>query len=394
MDRRSLLGFGLSGAMGLATGATGALGFTAYEQRVADGAVGSSTVPFYGHHQPGIDTPQPSHGALAAFTLHEDTDGTRLARLLRLWSNDAALLQSGQPALADSSPELSRIPASLTVTIGLGWQAFAAAGLQHRWPLSYAAIPDFATDRLEPRWSGGDLVLQVSGDDRTGVVHALRELTKDALPFAEPRWRQSGWHVQPHVSPDVSPRNLLGFREGAGNPVPSTRAFGRTVWNTGTDQAWFAGGTSLVVRRIRVDLDRWEEVPPVMQEQVFGRHVITGAPLGGTSEYQRPDFNARSASGGLAIPEDAHIRRAESHRNIYRRPWNYDDGLDAQGRPDAGLIFIAFGSNVDRYIGIQAALATRDALNRWTAAVGSALFVVPPGASADGGWVGESLFGS
>lgn len=394
MDRRAFIGMGLTGAAGVAVGATGAMAMSLARDLSAKGAVGVTIVPFYGQHQPGIDTPQAAHAALVAFRLRESTDAERLQRLLRLWSDDAALLQSGQPALADSNPELSRTPASLTITIGLGRGAFAAADLLHRWPLAYNEIPTFDIDRLDPRWTGGDLLLQVSANDGTTVTHAVRELMKDALPFAERVWQQSGWHVQPDVHPGESPRNLFGFKEGAGNPAPGTADFAGTVWSDGVAQPWFEGGTAMAVRRIRMDLDRWDQVPPLMQESTFGRHVINGAPLGGTSEFQKPDFRMRDDKGALVIPEDAHIRRAEARRNIFRRPFNYDDGLTADGRPDAGLLFIAFGGDIDRYVGIQAALAKQDALNRWTTPVGSAMFVIPPGAPSEGHWVGETLFGS
>lgn len=392
MERRAFLGMGLTGAAGAAIGASGGLAAGRLGELSSKGSVGTTTVPFYGVHQPGIDTPQAAHGTLVAFRLRDTTDAERLQRLLRLWSADAALLQAGEPALADSNPELSRTPASLTITIGLGRGAFAAAGLLDRWPLHYDEIPAFDIDRLDPRWTGGDLVLQVSANDGGTVTHAVRELTRDAQPFAERQWQQSGWHVQPDVNPGQSARNLLGFKEGAGNPMPGTRDFEEVVWNTGDEQPWFANGTTMAVRRIRMDLDLWDQVPPLMQEASFGRHIINGAPLGGTSEFQRPDFEARDAKGTRIIAEDAHIRRAEAKRNIFRRPFNYDDDLTADGRPDAGLIFIAFGSDIDRYVGIQAMLATRDALNTWTTPVGSAMFVIPPGASTPDGWVGETLF--
>lgn len=394
MDRRSFLGMGLTGAAGVAAGATGALAIGALDEVASKGAVGRATVPFHGVHQPGIETPHASHVTLVAFRLHDDTVGDGLQRLLRLWSTDASLLQSGEPALADSNPELARTPASLTVTIGLGRRVFERSGLAHRWPLSYREIPAFDIDRLDPRWTGGDLFLQVSANDGTTVSHAVRELMKDALPFASRAWQQSGWHAQPDVNPGEGARNLLGFKEGAGNPMPGSERFAAVVWNDGAAQPWFTGGSTVVVRRIRVDLDRWDQVPPAMQDAAFGRHMTNGAPMGGTSEFQRPDFTAKDAAGALVIPEDAHIRRAEAKRNIFRRAFNYDDGLTPEGRSDAGLLFVAFGSDIDRYVGIQARLATRDALNVWTTPVGSAMFVVPPGARDEREWVGESLFAS
>lgn len=392
MDRRTFLGMGLSGAAGVAVGASAGLAVGKVADLSAEGTVGIATVPFYGSHQSGIDTPQAAHGTLVAFALRESTDAERLQRLLRLWTTDAALLQSGQPSMGDTNPEIAATPASLTITVGLGWGAFRAAGAEQRWPLAVDRIPDFAIDRLEARWSGGDLVLQVSANDGLTVAHAVRELVRDAQPFATVAWQQSGWHVPPDVHPGERPRNLLGYKEGAGNPVPGTDVFTNAVWNDGAGQQWFAGGTSMVVRRIRMHLDTWEQVPPAMQDASLGRYRSSGAPLGGTSEYQNHDLSALDAKGKPVIPMDAHIRRADSPQPIFRRPFNYDDGYLPDGTADAGLLFIAYGADVDRYLAIQSGLAVQDALNTWTTPVGSALFAVPPGASSDGQWIGEGLF--
>jgi dye decolorizing peroxidase len=394
MERRSFLGMSLVGAAGVTVGATGALAVHAISDISSKGAVGNAMVPFHGTHQSGIESAPPGRGTLVAFDLRDDVDGAALQRLLRLWSTDAALLQAGEPALADAAAELAKAPSSLTVTIGLGWRAFVLAGVQERWPLEVHDIPAYSIDRLEERWKGGDVVLQICANDATAVAHAVRELTRDALPFATVRWQMSGWMPQPDVKPDETPRNLMGFKDGTANPGFGTDVFAKLVWNDGSRHAWFAGGTTMAVRRIRMDLRRWDQVPPLMQESAFGRHMVNGAPLGGTSEYQIPDFAAVDAAANPVIPRDAHVRRAHVASKILRRPFNYDDGYLDDGTPDSGLIFVAYGADIDQYLSIQASLADGDALNRWTTPVGSALFVVPPGAPSAGHWVGETLFAS
>jgi deferrochelatase/peroxidase EfeB len=67
------------------------------------------------------------------------------------------------------------------------------------------------------------------------------------------------------------------------------------------------------------------------------------------------------------------------------------DGTDTQGRLDAGLVFISYQRSPGQFIAIQRALE-HDLLNPFTRHVGSAIFVVPPGAS-EGGFVGETLLG-
>lgn len=393
MDRRTFLGMGLTGAAGVAAGASSTLGIMAANSALHSNSTGLVTVPFYGTHQSGVDTPQASHAALVAFTLRPGTDRQAIARLLRVWSGDAALLQAGQPAMGDANPESAATPSALTVTVGLGFGAFAAAGLADRWPFDLHDVPAFPIDRLEPRWSGGDLLLQISANDASPVAHALRELVRDADPVATVRWQQSGWQVGAGVNATGEyARNIMGFREGAGNPQPSTQRFSQTVWNTGQRQDWFAGGTSMVVRRIRVDLRRWDQAPPAMQNAVFGRYKQNGAPLGGFSEFEAPDFQARTAHGALVIPGDAHMRRAHGAQRIYRRAFNYDDGYTVNGEPDAGLVFIAFGADPQQYVEIQRSLAASDALNMWTTPVGAGLFAVPPGLTGSTDWFARACF--
>lgn len=392
MERRAFLGMGLTGAAGVAVGASGMLAVGKLDDISAKGAVGTATVPFHGVHQPGVTGAPPAHGTLVAFSLRDSTDAQRLQRLLRLWSSDASLLQQGQPALADASPELARTPASLTITIGLGWGAFERCGLGDRWPASVRDIPSYGIDRLERRWTGGDLLVQVCANDGVAVSHAVRELVRDAQPFARVLWQQSGWMPHPGVNPGQTPRNLMGFKDGTANPAAGTEIFDQLVWNDGSTQPWFEGGTTMAVRRIRINLETWDQVPPEMQEASFGRHMVNGAPLGGTSEFQAADLKARDGKGALRIPNDSHLRRARTDANILRRPFNYDDGVLENGSADLGLVFIAFGARIEQFLDIQRSLAESDALNTWTTPVGSAMFVVPPGAKAPDNWVGEALF--
>lgn len=376
---------GLTGAAGLTVGATGSLGAGALLDRRAEGAVGATAVPFHGAHQSGIETPLQSVAMLLGFTLRPECECEQLRALLRLWSTDAALLQAGRPAMGDAAPELARTPASLTVTIGLAYSAFERAGVADKWPFTATSIPSYSIDQLDPRWSGGDLFLQICANDAVTVSHAARELAKDARPFATVAWRQTGTMPHAGVNPGETPRNLMGFKDGTGNPLPGTNVFAETVWNDGVAQPWFAGGSSVVIRRIRMQLDLWEKLTPQAMEASIGRYITTGAPLGGTNEFELPDLVTRDAQGEPLIPGSAHIRRAILDKDIYRRVFNYDDGPD-----DTGLLFIAYGADVQQYLEIQASLAEEDALNTWTTPVGSAMFAVPPG--APDGWVGETLF--
>ena len=111
-------------------------------------------------------------------------------------------------------------------------------------------------------------------------------------------------------------------------------------------------------------------------------------------EFTDPDFGA-TVEGQPAIDTTAHIRLAHHTNNggarILRRGYNYVDGNNEQGRPDAGLFFISFQRSPSQFITIQRNLTT-EVLNEYIRHVGSAVFAIPPGAS-QGGYVGETLFG-
>ncbi|GAA4158338.1 Dyp-type peroxidase [Phytohabitans flavus] len=359
-------------------------------------AHGTQTVPFYGVHQAGIDTPAQAHAAFVAFDLVAGVDRAALVRLMRLLTDDAARLTRGRPALADTEPELAVLPARLTVTFGFGPGFFAAAGLDKLRPRSVAPLPAFAIDRLEERWSGGDLLIQVCADDPLTVTHTQRMLLKDTLAFARPRWTQRGFRRSRGSQDDgVTQRNVMGQLDGTRNPPLGSPEFDGAVW-VDSGPSWLRGGTTLVVRRIRAEMEKWDAVDTMGKEFAVGRKLDTGAPLTGTQEHDLPDYRATNELGLTVISETSHIARAHVDSNrqrIFRRPYNYDEPPGPDGRPDMGLIFAAYQRDVgEQFLPIQRNLAEADLMNDWITPIGSAVFVVPPGC-AEGGWIGAALLG-
>jgi dye decolorizing peroxidase len=391
INRRTVLAVGASTIAGLTVGATSGVAATRVLSDNEEGAVGKATVPFFGAHQSGIQTPIQAVGTFVAFTLRDDIAPESVGRLLRLWTTDIALLMSGKAAMADSNAELSTTAARLTVTVGIGYRAFELAGVGQLWPIPVRDLPPYSIDALDPQWSGGDLLLQICADDAMSVAHAVRELSKDAAPFADVAWIQKGFAPHAGVNPGVTPRNLMGQVDGTDNPMPETFDFESTVWDTGDLHPWMKGGSTFVLRRIRMNLNTWEKLKPADQEKVIGRNRLNGAPLTGQQEHDMPDYFAKK-DGELVIPEDAHIRRASLPRNIFRRVFNYEDNLLADGSHDVGLLFGTYQAEVGQYMEIQNNLAKLDSLNKWTTPVGSALFAIPPGCER-GGWIGEGAFG-
>lgn len=351
---------------------------------------GDEVVPFFGVHQAGIDTAAQAHGVFVALDLHADVDRAALTRLMRILTDDAARLTQGTPALADSEPELALSPARLTVTFGFGPGFVTRAGTPG--PAWLAPLPAFRVDQLRPEFSHGDLLLQIAGDDPLTVAHATRMLLKDARGFADIRWTQQGSRrAYGTERPGTTMRNLFGQVDGTTNPQPGTTDFDQVVW-TETD-GWLAGGTGMVVRRIRMDLDKWDRLDRSGRDASVGRTLANGAPLTGTEEFDEPDFEATTAIGFPVIPQFAHIRRArgDGSERIFRRAFNYDERPAGAEVSDSGLIFVSFQADIDRqFTPMQQRLDDLDLLNEWTTPLGSAVFAVPPGCR-EGGFIGDTL---
>jgi len=350
---------------------------------------GELTVPFFGVHQAGVDTAAQAHGIFLGLDLREDVDREGLTRLMRILTDDAARLTQGLPALADSEPELALSPARLTITFGFGPGLVArAAGAGPSW---LAPLPAFRVDQLRPEFSDGDLLVQIAGDDPLTVAHATRMLLKDARGFASIRWTQQGFRrAYGTERPGTTMRNLFGQVDGTTNPEPGTEQFDEVVWSA---DGWLAGGTGMVIRRIRMDLDKWDRLDRSGRDASVGRTLANGAQLTGTEEFDEPDFEATTAIGFPVIAPFAHIRRArgEGKEHIFRRAYNYDERPAGTEVSESGLIFVSFQADVERqFIPMQRRLDELDLLNEWTVPIGSAVFAIPPGC-AEAGFIGETL---
>lgn len=390
LSRRGLL---LGGAAGL--GAAAAIGIdravSTSPSSTQPVTHGEQTEPFYGTHQAGIATAPQAHATFYGFDLLDDVDRDGLRRMMRLLTDDGARLTQGRAALADSEPELAEIPARLTITFGFGPE-FVRRADPSAVPPWLKPLPEFTIDRLQPSWSDGDFLIQVAADDPLTVSHASRMLLKDVRTFASLRWTQKGFR-RAHGSEKVglTMRNLFGQLDGTVNPAPGTEEFDRVVWS---QDGWLTGGTGLVIRRIDMDLEGWDEIDRPGREQSVGRTMGTGAPLTGGAELDEPDFEAVNELGFPIIADYAHVRRARSDNPdevIFRRAYNYEEEQDTATASNAGQVFAAFQADVDKqFVPIQQRLDELDMLNLWTTPVGSSVFAIPPGCS-EGGYIGETL---
>jgi deferrochelatase/peroxidase EfeB len=343
-----------------------------------------------------------------------------LQALLQDWSAAAAALAAGEAppkAKVDGDDQFDAEavaagldPARLTVTFGIGPAVFAKAGLDAAQPSKLAELPEFDGDQLNPAWSGGDLLLQICGDDPQVVSNAFLELRKRAVGYGALGWVQQGFSSRP--AGGGTPRNLMGFKDGSANPEVGSETFDSRVWAVDSEPSWFEGGTYLVFRKIRMRLPDWSMLTAEDQNLTFGRERDSGVPLSGGGEFDHPDFTVLDASGLPAVPADAHIAVVHDAPMV-RRGYNYDYGFLTQGdvssdaaadghvdghmhaeHPyDAGLLFVSFQADPQAFIDAQEKMAASDRLSEFITAEGSAVFALPPGAP-EGGYVGQGLFES
>ncbi|QOD42657.1 Dyp-type peroxidase [Clavibacter zhangzhiyongii] len=397
-SRRHLLLGGAAGTLG-AAGAVGidllGRGPGAPATTPAAALTGSETVPFHGTHQAGVETAPQAHAVYHALDLRDETDGAALRRLMRILTDDAARLSQGTSALADSEPELAVVPARLTVTFGFGPGLVARAAGDAAVPSWLRPLPAFTVDRLDPAYGDGDLLLHIAADDPLTVAHASRMLLKDTRSFATLRWTQTGFRrATGSEKPGTTMRNLFGQVDGTVNLAPGSADFEQLVWRE-TGPAWMAGGTGFVLRRIAMDLDKWDELDRSGREQSVGRTLANGAPLTGVNETDEADFTATTSIGFPVIPEFSHMRRARSDNpdeRIFRRAYNYDDtAVPGASVSNSGLLFVSYQADVDaQFVPLQKRLDELDLLNQWVTPVGSAVFAIPPGCAPDG-YIGDTL---
>ena len=376
-------------ALGGLTGASVGYAAAYSQQDVAK----STIVPFYGARQAGIATPAQDHGVFLAFNLRPEVDLARFRAVMQILTDDAARLTQGEPPAPDNDPMLARDPAGLTFTFGFGQPLLTKFGLQSRTPRGFVGIPEYAIDRLQNEYSGGDLLVQIGSDDPLTLSHAARQVSRTLVSFAVPVWAQRGFVGAAGKSPATgTPRNLFGQLDGTVNPGRFGLSFDEYVW--AANAGWFTDGTMLVLRRIAMNLPTWDKLGDSDKEQVIGRRLESGAPLTGSREQDVADLNAVDNTNLPIIPDHAHMRRAapqKPHERFLRRPFSYDDGILEDGDPNAGLLFAAYAANIEtQYLPVQNRVAASDLLNKWTTTIGSATFLIPPGCEP-GGFIGEGL---
>ena len=357
----------------------------------------NQAIPFYGKRQSGITTPIQRQVYFAVLDLATE-DLETIRGIFKSWTTYIARMMQGELVEAyksntmlpptDTGEAVGMGTERLTITVGVSPSFLEKLNLTGKKLPELEDLPKFARDQLQEAFTGGDICIQACAEDAQVAFHAVRNLLRKGREHLTLRWSQTGYAAI--TSQGSTPRNLFGFKDGTAN-VTSQDDFDRVIW---CDQDnWMKNGTYLIVRRVQMHLETWDRTSLKEQENTFGRHRDSGAPLGAVDEFDPVDLELKDDKGNLVIPEDCHVRLAkEVGEEIYRRAFSYANGIDPRtGQFDAGLLFISFQKDPQQFIKVQKNLGTKDKLNEYITHVGSGLFAILPGVE-EGGYLGQSLF--
>ena len=390
MDRREFLKKAGIGGAGLALGLSGASAFFANkEQGSKNIADGQEEISFYGKHQAGITTAMQKNIYFVVLDLHTK-DKEEIIQLFKDWTDYSEKLVNGDLVKKDGSNALlppsdtgetvGLNPYRLTLTFGVSASFLTKLGLEKKRPKLFRNLPAFPKEQLREQYTGGDIVIQACADDEQVAFHAVRNLIRKGRNKVTMKWSQSGFAA---IGDRMeTPRNLFGFKDGTAN-VTTEKDFDKVVWADSQD--WMKNGSYMAVRRIIMHLETWDRTNLQEQENTFGRYKESGAPFGKTNEFDEVDLSL--------LPVDSHVRLAkEVDLPILRRSYSYSDGIDPKtGQFDAGLLFIAFQKDPDRFVKIQTNLGADDKMNEYVTHIGSGLFACFGGVK-EGGYIGQDLF--
>ncbi len=372
----------------------------------SDPAARLPAIPFYGPWQAGIVNPPPPAACFVSFNVTATGRGELIDLLKTLTARARFLTQGGVPAdpgpvepPSDSGTLGPDVPADgLTVTLGFGSTLFDGRfGIADRKPKHLTEMTSFPNDALDPALTGGDLLLQICAGGQDTTIHALRDIAKHTRGGMQILWRMDGF-VAP-ARPAGVPRNHFGFMDGIANPnLTDPAVANRLLWVVPgiSEPDWASGGSYHVCRIIRMLIEFWDRVSLNEQQTMIGRYRASGNVLGTSNLTAPPDFAADPK--GKMIPLTAHIRLANPRTKdtedsrIFRRGYNYDNGVDLAGDLDMGLIFNCFQQNLARqFIANQTRLIGEPMVD-YVSPVGGGYFFAVPGVRTSTDWYARALF--
>lgn len=234
----------------------------------------------------------------------------------------------------------------VTVAVGFGATLFTnIAGddrfdLAARRPAWLKVMPQIVGDDcFRPRDHATDLVILVSSDD-----YYVNEYIFGRLYYRNVHCDIRVRSVERgYARPDS--REPSGFEDGITNPRDGSRpgSMHDFVYIRAEDGEpdWCTGGTYLAYRKIRRRMKRFFDLSPQTQEAVFGVDKKTGVRL------NPHEAHAHAAKINPRRPNHRDLFDMDDlERRFLRRPYFFDDGVDADGQELRGLHHLSFARNL------------------------------------------------
>jgi deferrochelatase/peroxidase EfeB len=291
----------------------------------------------------------------------------------------------------------------VSMTIGFGATLFTTVhgddrfGLAGMRPRSLKVMPSFVGDEgFKPTDQATDLVVLIASDDYYvneyifgliyyGNVHPEIVVRRVERGYARPDSREPS-----------------GFEDGITNPknLRSERQIDEFVYVRAgdTEPDWCVDGTYLAYRKIRRRMAEFFRMPMADREAVFGVDRVSGI------RHNHPPQSSHGPKMNPRRPDPDFMDVLDASRHFLRRPYFFNDGLDAGGDEVRGLHHISFAreliaqyewpvlmwqTNPDfpvRGTGVDALYKRGGAAN-----IGGGYYFVPPAGRDQGDFVGSGM---
>ena len=307
----------------------------------------SAHEPFTGVHQSGILNPAPAQATLVALDSfapdHQHADaGAAGAQPARAGAHgrrpgSAARGRRRRRPTPDARPD--NAPDALTVTIGFGSSLFDHRyGLAPQRPRELTPMPTFPVDELDPdRMPRRRHAADLRRAPRHRRAHAARADAHGARRASSSAGRSTASRA-PTAGRRRRAARATCSRSATAPPTRTTTDAKLmdelAVWPAPASRAGPPAAPTRSCAIIRMHVEFWDRVGLLEQENMIGRARDTGAPLGGTDEFEDPRYDLDPQ--GNRIPLDAHIRLANPRTPADRRPADPAPRLQLPPRPRRG----------------------------------------------------------
>ena len=233
---------------------------------------------------------------------------------------------------------------ALTVTIDYGLPLYEKLDKASAKPKALRYMPIWERDAFEPKKEQGDLLIQICSNER-----AVNFRVEKAI------------------------YDHLGFVDGTGNPKGEKS---KPAVLIGDEDKRYAGGTFMVMRKIREDVTAREKLSLDEQERHIGRRKADSAP-----------FLPRSETPTYSHVEKSSLSNKSGDVELLRRSIPYGSPLES------GLIFVCYVRSFDQFEGIknqmvspksQSKAVGKDGIHDFSTPIIGGYYIIPPQPNDDG----------